>query len=110
MVRLTLPGHDEAGHAVGDAGPCGQEGDAHQHLGDPQREADHRHLRTHGQDAGWVCVHVCVCVYMYGCVCVCVCVCVDGLVCLRCVCVWMCSDGGNICLKQNGLKGFRYKQ
>jgi len=44
VLPLTLAGYDEAGHAVGDAGPCSQEGDAHDDLRDPQRAADDSHL------------------------------------------------------------------
>lgn len=42
---ITLPRHDEAGHAVRDAGAGCQEGDAHDDVRDAERETDHRHLR-----------------------------------------------------------------
>lgn len=42
--RLTLAGHNEAGHAVGDTGACCQEGDAHDDLWDAERVADDGHL------------------------------------------------------------------
>lgn len=42
---FTLSRHDEAGHAVRDAGAGCQEGDAHDDIRDTERETDHRHLR-----------------------------------------------------------------
>lgn len=41
----TLSSHDETGYAVGNAGACCQESDAHDDVRDSQGVADHSHLR-----------------------------------------------------------------
>lgn len=52
MCVSTLSGHNEARHAVGDAGTGCQEGDAHDDVGDAQREANDGDLRhsSHSQN------------------------------------------------------------
>lgn len=43
--RYTLPGHNETGYAVWDAGACRQESDAHDDIRDSQSVANYSHLR-----------------------------------------------------------------
>ena len=43
-VRFTLACDNETGHAVGNAGSSGQEGDAHDDIRDAQGVTDDRHL------------------------------------------------------------------
>lgn len=45
----TLPGDNEAGHAVRNAGASCQERDAHDDIRDPERVADYGHLHR-GED------------------------------------------------------------
>ena len=46
-TRLTLSRHDDAGHGVGDAGACSEEGYPHDAIRDTQREANKRHHPNH---------------------------------------------------------------
>lgn len=45
VERFTLPGHDETGYAVWDAGASRQESDAHDDIRDSQSVANYSHLR-----------------------------------------------------------------
>lgn len=60
--RDTLPGHNQTGYAVWDAGACCQESDAHDDIRDSKSVANYSHLKggcTEGRSSSKVWVISC---------------------------------------------------